>query len=392
MVTDVSPSATYRTTTAEGWTLSTQSAPATETEPQASLTPTQVYWPTQGWRVRILVNGSGDDVFASLDSQIKEETPFLNSIIIIQDGYIVHEAYFNGYASDDLQLLQSVTKSITSAVVGIALENGDINTLDVKLGEVLPDYFIDHPDASASADITLRDALMMRSGLAHDPLTVTGEFSSERVYMTFLEDAFRTSLIGQVLDVPLTHVPGSAWQYSTGDAQIVSVMFQQLTGQSLDNYAREYLFNPLNITRYNWLSDADGYTVGGVSLRMALDDLAKFGFLFLNDGHWANEVIIPPNWIQLTTRAQPAGLNTETGKIEPISWYGYQWWVWGPGSFGLPSGAYQAVGYGGQMVLILPDLDALIVTTSNSLVSAELASQQQEAIVDLIDQHVVPAL
>jgi CubicO group peptidase (beta-lactamase class C family) len=355
--------------------------------------PQREYWPTEDWQKRTIVTPDGSFLFKDLSTQISSELPFVNSFIVVSHGYIVYEDYFNALQPKDSQLVQSVAKSVTSALVGIALDQGDISSVNVTLGEVLPEYF-KNDQSTISPKISIRDALMMRSGMRYDVVSakLAGEFDSLEAYDAYLDTQLQEHLIDDVLSVPQAYGPGIAWQYNTADAQLVSEMFQKLVGRSLSEYAGQYLFAPLGINNYAWRHDAKDVTVGGALLWLRPSDMAKFGYLFLNNGYWDSGQIVSKEWVHKSTQSQGLAINMDPFAIKRIKNYGYLWWLWEPGSFGVPNGAYQALGYGGQIILVLPDIDTVIVTTSNPLVNVQVSDEQQWAIIKFIDQYVIREL
>jgi len=355
--------------------------------------PQREYWPTDDWQSRIIVTPDGSLLFKDLSSQISSELPSVNSFIVVSRGYIVYEDYFNELQPNDLQLIQSVAKSVTSALIGIALDRGDIPSLDLTLGEALPEYFEDN-QSTISPDISIRDALMMRSGINSDTVSakLAGEFESLEAYNVYLDTQLQEHLIESVLSSPQAYDPGIAWQYNTADTQLISEMFQKTTGQSLSEYADQYLFSTLGINSYIWRHDARGATLGGALLWLRPRDMAKFGYLFLNNGLWDGDQTVPREWVQASTKPQGIAINTYPFAIKRITNFGYLWWLWEPGSFGMPNGAYQALGYGGQIILIIPDIDTVIVVTNNSLVTQQVSNEQQWKLLEFIDQYVIPKL
>jgi CubicO group peptidase (beta-lactamase class C family) len=346
------------------------------------------YWPTQGWET---ANLSNQDAFLPLDEALNGGYEYIDSMLVIYDGYIVYEAYPGTYSADDLHQLMSVTKSVTSAVVGLAVDRGDIPSLDITAGEVFPEYFTGQQN-SETASITLRDALMMRTGLAEDVFNLDNPFATPEAFDDVIQHTLSQDLVGLMLHGELSFKPGEAWRYSTGDSQLVSAMFQELTGRSLEDYAKEYLFTPLNITDYSWTAGASGYSTGGFGLYLKPRDMAKFGFLYLHNGQWEDQTVISQDWVRLTTSPQPRGINTDNNKREDITWYGYDWWLWEPWEPEMPSGAFQAVGYGGQTVFVLPDVNSVVVATSNYLVTTDVSDSQQEELNNLIAEKILPAL
>ena len=350
-----------------------------------------VYWPSDEWQKGIIVSPNGCVLFENLSKQISRELPFVNSFMVVYRGYNVYEDFFNGLQPDDLQLQQSVAKSITSALVGIALYREEIPSLDLSIGEVLPKYFASN-QSSISPHISIRDALSMRSGIEFDVLNLMGKFEDYKEYNVYIDNQLQGQLISDILSAHQAYEPGTVWQYSTADTQIVSTMFQELVGQSLSEYANQNLFEPLGIKNYIWRHDGDGVTVGGGLLWLRPVDMAKFGFLFLKNGYWDGNPIVPEEWVQASTQPQGKAVNTKSKANGPITNYGYQWWLLEPGFGSIPNGAFQALGYGGQMILIIPDIDTVIVATSNSLVSSQESYEQQRILTRFVDQSVIREL
>jgi CubicO group peptidase (beta-lactamase class C family) len=150
-----------------------------------------------------------------------------------------------------------------------------------------------------------------------------------------------------VLDRPMTVEPGTRFNYNTGGTQLLAAIIAQATGQSALEYAQEHLFAPLGITNVQWWADPSGITEGGSGLELAPRDMAKFGYLYLKGGIWEGKSLIPAEWVKTSTQA-----HIKTGYLDLV--YGYQWWVH-------PSGVYQARGFGGQRIFVLPEQQMVVV-------------------------------
>ena len=314
------------------------------------------YWPTDGWRTDRPEGHGFDSGLANVIAEQIPQLPFLDGLIIIRHGYIVHESYYNGYDADSLHDIASVTKSWTSALVGMAHVAGFLPDLDAPLPTLLPDYFV----AGAHDDkrtITLRHLLQMRSGLAfeEDVLNTGGYGGSE------LLDRDLTALS---LSFPVWHPPGESWNYSTLDTQLIAAIMQRAVGEPLAAYAQKNLFAALGIDAFNWWKDGAGTTIGGQNLSMRPRDMAKLGLLYLHNGVWEGEQLVPRSWVTMSISPQNETLYyPPTGQAELIEWYGYHWWVW-KGEWFSGQRSFQAMGYGGQQVLVFPELDLILVTTS----------------------------
>lgn len=334
--------------------------------------PTRDYWPTDGWH-------TAAPEAQNMDAALLDTIPdFLTennlaaaaySVLVVRGGYVVYEAYFNGYEPSRTDEMRSVTKSVTSALVGIALERGDLPSLDMRVVEVFPQSFADGANAD-KRDLSLRHLLMMRSGLKWN----------DGDALSLLQN--RGDQMERLLNLPLVHPPGETWNYSTGDSHLISGLFQAYTGRSLSDYAAEYLFAPLGITSARWDSDSHGYNSGGMGLALSPRDMAKFGYLYLNNGVWDGQPVVPADWIALTTAPQD----------ETVNWYGYQWWriLDDAGHEKYP--LYAARGYAGDNIFVYPALDLVVVTKTKWRVFGPVADRQGEVTLRLVDEVILPAV
>jgi CubicO group peptidase (beta-lactamase class C family) len=367
--------------------------PATPAVP-ASPAPVRDYWPTDGWRSDSPANrGLDEAALAGLRAQIEQELPFLDSLLLVKDGYLVYEEYFNGYDAARLHQLASVTKSITSALVGMAQAEGRIPDLDITLGGELRESFGGMVQRDQRG-ISLRHLLQMRSGLAFDEsafvfdtLSSVGTAGYEGAAAAFAQRDVTAEALGH----SMAYRPGEAWSYSTFDSQLLSAAFSALTGQPLADYAAQGLFPALGIAEWRWPADAKGVNLGGVGLEMTPRDMAKLGFLYLNRGVWDGQQFLTPDWVWLSTMPQGSGVYPATGQTIPIEWYGMQWWTWKPELFA-GQRAIAAQGHGGQHVILLPDLDMIVVTTADPLVPFDVSEDQMDQIYDLVKHSVLPAV
>jgi CubicO group peptidase (beta-lactamase class C family) len=341
------------------------------------------YWPTAGWRSAAPeAHGLDPGALAALDGAAP---PYLDGLLVIRDGYIVYERYANGHDADTLHDIASVTKSWTSALVGIARGQGRLAELDAPLPELLPAYFAGDGHADKRA-ITLRHLLMMRSGIAFDEHTLNSGGYGDPA------ELLAGDLTALALDFPVAHPPGTAWNYSTLDTQLVASVMREATGAPLSAFAEAQLFAPLGVGPTDWLADATGGTVGGQNLRMTPRDMAKLGLLYLHGGVWEGRQLIPAAWVRESTTPQGEALYVPTGKVEPIRFYGYHWWLWEESWYDGLSEGLHAMGYAGQSVLILPRLNMVIVTTANLAIAPEQEESQRAGLHALIVEHILPAV
>ncbi|MBI5958503.1 MAG: serine hydrolase, partial [Chloroflexi bacterium] len=269
-----------------------------------------------------------------------------------------------------------VTKSVLSALVGIALRAGDLPGLDERIGYILPEAFATIPD-QAKREITIRDLITMRSGLDW------AEYGPSLGQMTGSAD-----WIQSVLELPLIHPPGTVFNYSTGDTHLLSAALQRLTGMSMLEYADIYLFDPLGIQRRRWQADPQGVTIGGTELRLTVRDLAKFGYFYLNNGIWNNTALLPAGWVD-----QTATYHTTRDPLGPDScqpWgYGFLWWLRSMKG----QRCMIAAGYGGQFVYVVPAFDLVVVMTGGLSAVPELFRDSRMICeFNLVEDFIVPAV
>jgi len=263
-----------------------------------------------------------------------------------------HPDWHPYYMGRDVHSLQSVTKSVTSALIGIAIGSGEIPGVDVPVLQLLEDYDVEVPDERL-ATATLEDLLTMRLGIewheqdrpiGPENTTIQLEFSDDWVEFT--------------LSQPMDSDPGERFNYNSGGSHLMSAILREATGQTAEVYAEEHLFGPLGIDSYHWKREPAGLpdTEGGLYLEA--EDLARFGQLYLNDGLWNGKRILPAGWVEASvTRyvddVAPDNPNWNAG-------YGYQWWRLDRDGVEVWAG----LGYGGQYLLVLPE--QRIVGVANS--------------------------
>lgn len=252
------------------------------------------------------------------------------------------------YKGTRLHTMQSVSKSVTSALIGIAIARGEIPGVDV---EVMP-YFSEFtvaPDPRRDR-MRLRDVLTMTTGIRWDESSTS--YTNARNNCAEMEAS--EDWIQYVLDQPMAAEPGTVFVYNSGATELLSYILRKATGKNADDYAREHLFAPLGIDFY-WKRTPKGLadTEGGLYLQPR--DLAKFGYLYLHDGVWEGTRMLPEGWAAQSVRWQ-----VDTSR--PGRGYGYKWWVLsrkGPDTHD----AYAALGYGGQRLIVVPALDLIAVFT-----------------------------
>jgi CubicO group peptidase (beta-lactamase class C family) len=359
-----------------GWVLAAACPSPDRQEATATtqaVAPTQRdYWPTAGWRTSAPAEQGVDPaVLDDLDAIVPAGYPSVRSVLVVRHGYLVVERYRKGIDASDGHDVRSVTKSFVSALVGIALRDRQLQSLDQTVEELLADHL------PATADprlrrVTVEQLLTMTSGLANDDASLGGD---DDIWIEMLNSP---DWVRHILGRRLDSAPGEAAAYSNATSHLLSAIVADATGQSTLAFARAKLFGPLGITADNaleqtvshwpptpaelaayeratvaWPRDPQGYHFGGAFLKLPARELAKFGYLYLNGGRWDGTQVVPADYVAASTRPQsePGGPGD----------YGYQWWVTNETGHD----GFRAQGYGGQLIQVIPDLDLVVVITSD---------------------------
>lgn len=262
-----------------------------------------------------------------------------------------HPEWHPYYRGSDLHTLQSVTKSVTCAALGIAIDEGLIAGVEVPVLPYFEDYEHDISDPRKQA-ITLEDLLTMRSGIAWatEAAYGTGEHSTD-----LLEAS--DQWIQFVLDQPMDADPGTVYEYNDGVSVLIGKILREATGQRADRWAAERLFRPIGITDFYWKITPDGEADTEGGLYLSAHDLARIGYLFLRHGEWDGRQIISEDWVRVSTAPLVLDIAPDNERVDVG--YGYQWWV--PDQEGGQSLVFAGNGYGGQFLLVVPEYDIVAV-------------------------------
>jgi len=295
-----------------------------------------------------------------------EELGPISSLVIFQNGEILEEQYFGRMNANRTHNIKSASKSILSILVGIAIEEGYLEGVDQQIGEFFPDYFASNPD-SAKMAITIGNLLTMRSGLAS---TSRGSYGRWVISDNWIE---------YKLDQPLTGRPGIDRNYSTGNTHLLSVILTRATGMSTRTFANRYLFNPMDIELGGWDRDPQGFYLGGNNMALRPRDMVKVGKLMMDMGEFEGKQLISPDWIV-------ESVTPVTGRRPGVINYGYLWFR--RQSAGLEM--VYAYGNGGQYILIVPEIEAVIAVTTRN--GASGTRSYRRALFRLIDSTISPGL
>jgi CubicO group peptidase (beta-lactamase class C family) len=262
----------------------------------------------------------------------------------------VVEEYFNNWQADKLHTLQSVTKSFTSALVGIAIARGEFKGVDEKVLDFFPEMKELSNLDERKASLRLKDILTMRTGVDYDE---SGPGSTHE-QMTRLPRGWGRFYLNR----PMLRPPGTEFHYDSGGVILLSVMLKNRTGMHADQYAERFLFKPLEIEKKIWFNNQEGHTHSGGGLVLTARDTARFGLLYLNKGRWGDLQIVPEAWVNESFTKHVDF--TQPG--QPPSGYGYLWWIGAPDPRGNGKhDVYFARGRFGQYIFIAPEPDMVVV-------------------------------
>jgi len=280
------------------------------------------------------------------------EVETIYSLLVIKNGYLIAEKYFHEGSIGQKARIQSVTKSITSALVGIALDQGYLSSVDQKMMEFFPEL-TDQITDQRKNQITLQQMLQMRAGYPWE--------ESSRELFEMLYHGFRPSLL---VDVPLVSDPGTKFDYSNLNSHLIGVIVARACDSDLKTLAEQHLFGPLDVQMGEWIQDWEGYYNGHANLHLAARDMAKFGLIYLNDGELHGNQIVSADWVydSLQSYSEDAWYYRVGRNFNDVG-YGYQWW-----SVRVGDHRYNlAWGHGGQQIALLDDHDLVVVVTADPL-------------------------
>ena len=280
------------------------------------------------------------------------------SLLVVRDGKLVFERYFNGSDASQANNVHSLSKSILSLLTGLAIDDGTLE-LDSTIGELLPSELV-----GEHGDLTVENLLTMSGGLE------LSEQDEAHYEWERSDEPGEPSFVRAVLERPSVTPPGSEFAYSTGLTQVLAAAVTEATGQSLCTFAAERLFGPLGIDVEKWWVETGGYFSGGHSLFLTPREVARVGQLVLQNGVWEDQQLVPSAWLEesLAERWDLGCL-----RFQPVhQGYGYLWWRYDRGGHEV----WNASGFGGQALFIVDDLDLLLVLTHDTSDVEEGGHQQ----------------
>lgn len=299
-----------------------------------------------------------------------EAVPALRALLVARRGVLVAESYYAGATADSLQPINSATKSVCSMLVGLALRDGRLKSLDQTLAQLLPEAVAERPDAPA-VTVTLRQVLAGRTGLAFDP-------------MRFRELLAAKPMVRYALGVPAAPVPPPGWSYNDAMVALLAPVLEQAQGADLAVLAARQLFDPLGIERFTWQRDRDGNPLAPAGLALRPRDLLKLAALMADAGRWRGTQVLPEAWVKESLA--PGG--PATWRAGPVADVGYGL-LWFTGQLHGRRVAW-AWGYGGQFSLLAPDLGLVVATAATSPHPSALR-EQTDAVMTLVGKMVQAA-
>jgi CubicO group peptidase (beta-lactamase class C family) len=299
----------------------------------------QDYWPAESWRTSAPEEqGMDSGILADMIDTIRESDKSVNSITIIRNGYLVHETYFYPYQKGILHSLNSCTKGVISSLVGIAIHDGSIKSVDDRVLDYFSDAEIANNDRRKQ-NITIKDLMTMSAGIKWD---FANNSSTNEMQQT-------ADWTGFYLDLPMEGEPGATFNYCNGASQTLASVLQKATGKKPSDLFAEKL--QIGISDMFWTISPEKVSAGYSGIYMHPDDMARFGYLYLRNGTWNGQRLILKKWVAESTKPQ---IKANWGPLLPD--YGYMWWT-------TRFGGYAALGYGGQYIFVVPEHNLVVVFT-----------------------------
>lgn len=286
--------------------------------------------------------------------------------MLLRNGKVVAEGSWEPYRKEDPHTLFSVSKSFTSAAIGMAIEEGLLK-LEDQVISFFPEKLPENPSENLKA-MRIRDLLTMTSG--HDDDTIMKLFNNKEKGMT---EVF--------LALPVAFKPGTHFQYNTGATYMLSAILQKATGQSLYDYLKPRLFDPLGFKNSRWQVSPEGVNFGGLGLFATIEDLTKFGQLYLQNGVWNGKQLVPEDWVRESTSRQV--LNGSNPDANGEQGYGYQFWR-------NRNVGYRADGAFGQTCFVLPEHNMVLAVTGGSADPDKIVNQVWEYLLPALSSKAVP--
>ena len=330
-----------------------------------------VYWPTEDWQSLppAMLGLDEGALAAAVDLETADSSS--QAVLVVRHGYVAAEKYFGGFTAGTRHESYSMAKSFTSALIGIAIEQGLLTGIDEKLCTYYPDDWDCSDTSDPRSRITIEHAMNISTGLRWQ--------ENWRSNATGANDAYSLDLLATALAREAVEEPGTRMRYSTGDPALLSGVLQGATGKTALAYGHEVLFDPIGMSGVQWNSDPRGGTTTYAGLRATAREYAKLGYLYLNRGSWDGTQLVPAAWVAETTH----------GDAPCDDWYRFLWHQNPPVRLGtqdpdcdalfcpptafadLPADIFFAEGVNGQFIFVIPSADMVIVRLANDSPGSE---------------------
>lgn len=324
----------------------------------------------------------------------------VHSMLIIKDNKLVFEEYFTGHKyqwdgenyhgelltwdTSISHVMHSVTKSITSTCIGITIDKGFIQSVNQSIFDYLPEHQLLNTDGKSK--ITIKHLLTMRSGLEWDEWEPNENPEDTDTARIWFHDE---GPIAGILKKQLIYEPGIRFHYSGGNMIVLGEIIKNATGMSLDEFSRKYIFEPLEIDAFSWYNRFnDDVIEAAAGLKMTPRDMAKIGAVFLNKGVWNEKQIVSGQWVEKSSIKYQGPSNSLFNNFQLIllrRGYSYSWWTHQFSNSGKKINMFFAEGWGGQLIMVLPELDTVVVLTGGNYVSYKPP-------IEILKRYIVPAI
>jgi CubicO group peptidase (beta-lactamase class C family) len=320
-------------------------------------------------------------LLAELGAKVRDNTlQKITSVLVLVDGKLAYEAYFNGADAKTLHDVRSASKTIVGMLIGQAIARGKLSGVEARLAEFFPDRLPGKNPDPRKLKVTVEDLLTMSSLLECDDNNEYSSGNEERMYVT--ED-----WLGFFLDLPIKGFApwatkpqdspfGRSFSYCTAGVFTLGQVVQKATGKPVPDFAREVLFAPLGIDEVQWQLSPLGLAQTGGGLRIRSRDLAKLGQLYLDGGRWRGRAVILPEWVKTSTAAHVQATDTDT--------YGYLWWRRDFVAGGRTFPAFYMAGNGGNKVVVVPEARLVAVLTSTNYNTRGMHQQTDKILTDYL--------
>ena len=325
-------------------------------------------------------------IIALTESILKQEFPNFHSLLIAKNSKLVYENYFSGtdeisgkklgyidHAIDDLHDCRSISKSITSLCIGIAIDQGLIKSLDEPIIQYFPEYE-NYFDAQ-KRQITIKHLLTMTAGFEWNEDVSYRDLKNSELQMDVSSDPIK-----YILSRPITSPPGIKWNYNGGESQLLAQIILKASGMAIDKFAEKNLFKPLEINKYEWLTLKENMPAAASGLRLRSRDLLKIGLLYMDNGLWKGKQIVDKEWTNISL----SPVVTRVGE----KGYGFQFWTYNEVVNGKSIHVAEAKGNGGQRIFFVKELNLLVVITAGNYNKWDIVNDSHKALTD----YVIPSI